>query len=401
MSTTSRKAKRRQHLSIQPYVKDVIIDALVRNPRESWRALEREVNYWCSYSAIRRWVMSREGLDYYTERIIPLLSPQQKAKHLEFARRFRSNWGLGGGKYLLIMFDEKWFWGLVLRNYAKRIASEGVGHHNFAAYHRNHINKTMAVALTAFAFEDSIENGGRAHKLGFYRAQSYKVAKKQVRAAVRQPEGNVTYSGEVLRRKGDLYLVDCAVTGSDPGTADKPKFPLKSLFETKVFPDIETLVGPSGKFEGYTPIIQGDNAGPHAEESFIQFVEGYCEAMGWHWEPQAPQMPHMNVLDLSVFPCMSKRHTALSRSHEGLKVLGEDEIWAAAEEVWMRLENWKIASAYIQAHRIAKKVIAAKGDNAFLGGGGCIHVGVGDDFVASEDGLVRKDGKTISPPDAE
>ena len=82
-------------------------------------------------------------------------------------------------------------------------------------------------------------------------------------------------------------------------------------------------------------------------------------------------------------------------------LIGEDEIWAAAEEVWMRLENWKIASAYIQAHRIAKKVIAAKGDNTFLGGGGSIHVGVGDDFVASDDGLTRKDGKTIPPPDAE
>ena len=327
-----------------------------------------------------------------------LLSPQQRAKHLAFARRFRSNWGLGGGKFLLIMFDEKWFWGLVLRNHAKKIASNGVGHHTFSAYHRNHINKTMAVGATAFAYKDSIENGGRAHKIGFYRAQSNKVAKKLVRAAVRQPDGSVQYSGEVLRRKGDLYMVDCAVTGSDPGTADSPKFPLKSLFETKTFPDIEELVGPGGKFEGYTPVIQGDNAGPHAEEAFVQFVQRHCEAKGWHWEPQAPQMPHMNVLDLSVFPCMSKRHNALSRSHEGLKVLGEDEIWAAAEEVWMRLENWKIASAYIQAHRIAAKVIKAKGDNAFVGGGGSIHVGVRDDFVASDDGMVRKDGKVIPAP---
>ena len=149
--------------------------------------------------------------------------------------------------------------------------------------------------------------------------------------------------------------------------------------------------------QGYTPVIQGDNAGPHAEESFVQFVEGCCEAMGWHWEPQAPQMSHTNILDLSAFPCMSKRHAALSRSHEGLKVLGEDEIWAAAEEVWMRLENWKIASACVQAHRSAKKVVVAKGDNAFLGGGGSIHVGVGDNFVASDDGLVRKDGKVIPP----
>ena len=150
---------------------------------------------------------------------------------------------------------------------------------------------------------------------------------------------------------------------------DNPKFPLKALFENKMFPDVEALVGPGGKFEGYVPIFQGDNAGPHAETEFVEHVEGYCRDKGWRWEPQAPQMPHMNVLDLSVFPCMSKRHTMLSRDREGLKVLTEDQTWDAAEEVWMGLENWKIASACIQAHRIAKKVIVAKGNNDFLGNG--------------------------------
>ena len=29
--------KRRSHLAMQPYIRDVIVDALIRNPRESWR----------------------------------------------------------------------------------------------------------------------------------------------------------------------------------------------------------------------------------------------------------------------------------------------------------------------------------------------------------------------------
>ena len=45
--------KRRSHLAMQPYIRDVIVDALIRNPRESWRELEVDVNFWCSYSAIR------------------------------------------------------------------------------------------------------------------------------------------------------------------------------------------------------------------------------------------------------------------------------------------------------------------------------------------------------------
>ena len=111
-------------------------------------------------------------------------------------------------------------------------------------------------------------------------------------------------------------------------------------------------------------------------------------------------MPHMNVLDLSVFPSMSKQHTMLCRDKEGLKVLTEDQTWDAAEEVWMVLENWKIASAYIQAYRIAKKVIAAKGNNGFLGNGDGIHVGVRRDFQRTENGMVRIDGNVIAPPAA-
>jgi hypothetical protein len=37
------------------------------------------------------------------------------------------------------------------------------------------------------------------------------------------------FVGEILRRKGDAYLVDCCVTASNEGTADDPKFPLKKL----------------------------------------------------------------------------------------------------------------------------------------------------------------------------
>ena len=42
----------------------------------------------------------------------------------------------------------------------------------------------------------------------------------------------------------------------------------------------------------------------------------------------------------------------------------------------MILESAKIASAYIQAHRIAKWLIEANGGNDFLGVGGSPHVGI-------------------------
>jgi hypothetical protein len=42
------------------------------------------------------------------------------------------------------------------------------------------------------------------------------------------------------------------------------------------------------------------------------------------------------------------------------------------------------------AYRIADKVIQAKGDNKFLGSGGSIHCGIGNDFKFTEDGIERK-----------
>ncbi len=65
--------------------------------------------------------------------------------------------------------------------------------------------------------------------------------------------------------------------------------------------------------------------------------------------------------------------------------------------VWVELPNAKIASGFIQAHRIASQVIKAGGDK-FLGVGGTPHVGVRKDFHQTDDGLVWKDSKIFPAP---
>jgi hypothetical protein len=313
------------------------------------------------------------------------------------AKHFRNNWGLGSGKYLLVMYDEKWFWGLVTRRGAKCCHKLDINQQYFKAYHKSHINKVMGIAFTAMAFEDSLDNGGRAEKLAFIRAQGKKVASKTQRKSVRQPDGSIRYNGDIIRNKGEVYNVDCCVTGTSSGTPSTPQCPLLPVFLETIFPMVERMVGQDGKYAGYTPIFQGDNAGPHQDGKFLNGVKGYCEQKGWHWEPQAAQMPHMNVLDLSVFPCMSRRHSSKCRESGGLKVLSEAEIWTNAESVWKELPNCNIASGYIQAYRIAKKVIEEKGDNKFLGFGG-IHTNVTTDFYKTDNGMARKDREKISAP---
>mmetsp|Transcript_26210 Transcript_26210/g.32313 ORF Transcript_26210/g.32313 Transcript_26210/m.32313 type:complete len:211 (+) Transcript_26210:515-1147(+) len=165
------------------------------------------------------------------------------------------------------------------------------------------------------------------------------------------------------------------------------------LFEKCIFPAINELVKEGGKFEGYLPIIQGDNAGPHEDAKFKNYVNKECEEKGWLWEPQGPQMPHMNVLDLAVFPAMSRRHSHLCRAKNGMKVLKEDDIWDCAQTVWEELPSSKIANAFVHAKRIAEKIVASKGDNGFLAGiKGKLSAGVRNDFMETDFGNKRRDG---------
>jgi hypothetical protein len=141
------EGKRREHLLRQPAIKDQIIDAIRKNPKKSWSGIEADINFWCSAATIYRWITSMPGYHLYCERVIPLLTDAQRMKHYVFARRFLNNWGLGAGKYLLIEYDEKWFWGLVMRRAAKSCADLGINPQSYKAYHKSHIAKTMGIAF--------------------------------------------------------------------------------------------------------------------------------------------------------------------------------------------------------------------------------------------------------------
>lgn len=392
------ESRKREHLARQPEIKTQIIFSLQQNDAISYQALEGEVNSWCSASTIRRYIISREGYDMYPERIIPHLSIKQKQKHYEFSYKYLNNWGLGGGKYLLFHFDEKWFWGLLLRKTAKtfdefvaHLKSQGLNEKEIRAYHKCHISKTMGIAMVGFAFEDSILNGGDGIKLEFTRSQSAKVAERKVTDKVTK---------EVKRVKGDIWYQDCAVTGSNIGTHKDPKFPLLLWFKHLIFDKVEKLVNdPNSKYYGYTPVFQGDNAGPHNDKKFTDYVQGYCKKKKWHWEPQGPQMPHMNVCDLAVFPSMSRAHATALRKKGGVKVMKEDEIWQSAEHVWNHMSSCNIARAFVLSHTVAQKIVKAKGDNIFLTGTkGGLHANVRKDFYDTETGVVRRDNTKIDPP---
>jgi hypothetical protein len=69
-------------------------------------------------------------------------------------------------------------------------------------------------------------------------------------------------------------------------------------------------------------------------------------------------------------------------------------------QVWEEIPYTKIASAYVQANRIAKRVIKMGGSNDFIAWNGSISVGVRDDFQQTKNGLLHKQDALVfaAPP---
>ena len=384
-------ARSREHDEKWSGMKQKIIDSLRNNPTNTFMDIERDIQHWCSYRTIHAWLKSQTDFNYYSQRIVPLVTEEQRRKHVAFAARLRNHWYLPQEirqKILFINYDEKWFYGLVPRMFAKQCPNLNLYRKELKAYHKNFLNKVMVIAITAYAFKDHIEKGGHGVKIGLIRCQAAKIASRNVRESRRDVNGKVRYDGKLKRKAGDVFFVETTVAGSCVGTSASPKFSLKACFQEVIYPKIDSLTGKGGAFEGYVPILQGDNAGPHTDKSFLSAMMSHCSEKGWHWEPQGPQMPYLNNLDLAVFPAMSKKHTRLITNSRNT-VAKTDTIFDAAVEVWKELPSADIARSYVLAYHLASKVIKEKGDNSFLAGGN-FHSDVRRDFIATKTGIRRR-----------
>ena len=87
--------------------------------------------------------LSREKIDFFKESVKQL--------------------GEKEGEYLWIHFEEKWFWGVLLRKTANKF--DGINTGAVRIYHKSHISKTTGIAVVRMAFEDTLENGGGEIKL--------------------------------------------------------------------------------------------------------------------------------------------------------------------------------------------------------------------------------------------
>jgi hypothetical protein len=173
-------------------------------------------------------------------------------KQVAFSKRVMDRWGLPpNSKILWIHLDEKWFHGIVPRTNAKACPELGIPKTSHSAHHKKHIAKVMSHCCVRYLFEGDVEAGGDGFLISCDRCASFKMPLRNSYMSSRDPStGKLQFKGNAIKHsKGVPYLVDCAVTGSDVGTASKPCFPLRKLWEYTLISAIAQLVDSGGPCE--------------------------------------------------------------------------------------------------------------------------------------------------------
>ena len=317
-------------------------------------------------------------------------------KQVVFSKRVHDRWGIPEGvKILWTMSDEKWWHGLVSRTFAKMCPELGVERSSFAVHHKSHIRKVMGHATVGICFTDSPELGCEGYVINLTRCQGFKVCRKTTKEVTKNKitGRNESKNNAVKNKKGDLVLQDCNVTGTDTGTPSNPKFALKGLWEDCLLPQLDALVAVGGPCAGAIVCHQEDNAGPHKEGRFHQWLEDEFKRRKWQLELQAPQGPYTNVLDLQLFPAMSKRHSSLLQLYSDAEA-SKDRTWRVARQVWDYCSSAMICRAFVHAYRIMKKIMNEEGDNSWLATG-APHCNVRADFIDTGNGIKPRDSQPV------
>ncbi len=259
----------KEHDERQPFIQEELIQAIKNYNCVTYRQLAGHINNWCQHTCIMNWLHSHETYSLYAKNIKPRLSPENQLKQVAFSRRVLQRWGLEPGtKILWIHCDEKWFHGILPRTNAKACPELGIvktshsAHQivktSHSAHHKKHIAKVMAHCCVGYLFEGDVEAGGNGFLISCDRCASFKMPLRNSYHSSKDPiTGKLSFKGNAVKNtKGVPYLVDAPVTGSDPGTATKPCFPLKRLWEYTLIPAIALLIDDGGPCEGATVVIQ-------------------------------------------------------------------------------------------------------------------------------------------------
>ncbi len=393
------------------------MNALKANVCRSYRALSKVINGWCSPKTIEKWLKAYPEYHIYSKNIKSGLTITNRVKQVAFSQHVQNRWVLPAGtKILWLHCDEKWFHALVPRNNAKAYEALGIKRQTYSAHHKSHIGKVMAHCTVGYLFDSDVEEGGQGFLIGAHRCAGFKIPLRDIRYASKYPVSNRTvFKGNAIKHhKGVPHMVNCNVAGSKVGTPTEPTFPLKLLWEHCLMPSVEKLLAPGGPCFGAQVILQEDNAGPHTEYGYPSWLRSEFAIRQWRIELQAPQGqlllhpivpyillllvsltslfgcvgPYTNVLDLSLFPSMSHRHSAQLQLYNNTEAT-LDRIWQTVEDVWAETSSSEVARAFVLAFRVMRLIIAEQGNNSWLAHG-TLHCNVRLDYRDTPTGIVPK-----------
>ena len=142
----------RDHLAKQSFMKEAVTHALQKvkggNCSRSYASVAKSTGDWCSSQTIFNWLKSQPDFCMYTKRIRPGLTEANRLTQIEFSKHVHARWGVAGNRKILwTMSDEKWWFGLVSRTFAKMCPALGIKKEVFAVHHKKHIAKVNRMHL--------------------------------------------------------------------------------------------------------------------------------------------------------------------------------------------------------------------------------------------------------------
>ena len=380
-------------------LKDILIKT---KGRISYREMESQLGNIVNHVSIMNFLKSQEGFTMRKDRIFPSLDLAAKERRVKWAQKWWTFWkcvtSIPTDKALVVNvhMDEKWFYAVRARTNVKELTSIGLENNYSRVHHKNNIEKTMYIVVTAYVLSNGndITKGGKAIPISCIRCgRMVKAEKDSYKRVYNDDDHTYTYpkiEKNKLKTMGKEYFKNLELTGCSEGTKKDPKCSLLKIYKEQIIKDLEEKVVNRFNQDGKRQVIivkQEDSAGLHNNTKYCDEMEIEFHKRGWILFRQPSQSPVTNVHDACIFPMMSKNVSSIQATDYHARLLKGEELHEAVMKVWNNKKNTVAMSRAFAGHsQVVCAILAHNGDNTYLREKNGMTFGVRKMFVPDEDG---------------
>ena len=367
----------------------------------SFRELENQLDNIVSHQTIMNFLNTQEGFTLKKDRIIPSLDLNAKERRVEWAETWWTFWKcvkcIPTDKAIVvnIHMDEKWFYAVKARTNIKELTSIGLENNYSKVHHKNNIQKTMYIVVTAYVpmIDNDITKGGKAVPISCYRCVKMVKQSKDSYKRVYKDDGSFHYPKipeNLLNKKGHWYSQNVELTGCSEGTAKEPKLSLLQVYKDEIIPSIHQKIVERFSNNGTRDVIivkQEDGAGLHTKAKYVHEMNEMFAERGWVIFNQPSQSPMTNVHDACIFPMMSKAASTVSAVDYEARLLQGEQLHEVVMKVWNNPKHRVAMSRAFAGHsQIVSAILAHNGDNTYLTERKGLSFGIRKMFVRDREG---------------